>query len=180
MKKFFAIALLTVASLSASAQVYLGGSVGYWHDDTADSDSFTIKPEIGYEINETWGVGTTIGYTYTKADDVKAHLFELAPYARYTYFRTDNNLLNLFVDGQVGLGIGSTKYDDDSETAVYWNIGFRPGVAININDKFSFETKFGFLGYQGADKHAEAAGVHKCGGLNFSTQELTFGFFYHF
>lgn len=180
MKKFIAIALMVVASLSVSAEdLYIGGSVGYWHDDTADSDSFVIKPEIGYKINETWGVGATIGYTYAKTD-VKAHLFEFAPYARYTYFRTGNDMLELFVDGGVGLGIGSTKYDDDSETAVYWNLGFRPGVAINITDKFTFETKFGFLGYQGADKNAEAAGIHKCGGLDFSTQQLTFGFFYNF
>lgn len=180
MKKFVAIALLAVASLGASAEdLYVGGSVGFWHDDSADSDSFVIKPEVGYCINDTWSVGAEIGYTYSKTA-VKSHLFEFAPYARYTYFRTDNNLLDLFVDGQVGLGVGSTKYDDGSETAVYWNLGFRPGVAIHVTEKFSFEAKFGFLGYQGADEHAEAAGIHKCGGLDFSTQQLTFGFYYNF
>lgn len=182
MKKLLAIAALAAASLSASAQVYVGGSVGYWHDATEKTNSFVLRPEIGYEVNEKWSFGTTVGYTYADAEGFSADLFEFSPYARYNYFRTDDGRLNLFVDGQVGIGVGSADYDgsDSSETAVYWNVGFRPGVSLNISEHFSFVAKFGFLGYQGADKNSELIGIHEGGGFDFSTQELSFGFHYTF
>lgn len=108
-------------------------------------------------------------------------MFEFNPYARFTYFRTSNNLVQLFIDGGVGVGLGSVDYgDDDSDTAVTWNVGFRPGVAFNFTDKFSVVAHVGFLGYQGANNAAFDAGYPRKGGISFDTRDLTLGFYYNF
>lgn len=178
MKKFLVMAFMAVMALGASAQVYLGGSIGYAHKtiDVEDegetfevkSDAFTIAPEIGYNLSEKWAVGAGLEYTWLK--DAYNH-FSIHPYARYTYFRTDNNLVQLFVDG--GFNIGYMKPDGgDSECT--WGIGFEPGIALNLTEKFSLVAHVGFLGY----KDEKAAG--KTYGLNLDGNDLSFGFYYNF
>lgn len=183
MKKFFAIAVLALASLSAAAEgLFVGGSLGYWHDGKDNTNSLTILPEIGYGLNDHWTIGTTVGYNYQHycGTGVSGNLFQFNPYLRYTYFRSDNNLINLFLDGTVGVGLGWTSSDYDTDTACTWQIGVTPGIAINITEKFSFVTHVGFLGYKGANNAAKYAGYYSEGGLLLNSQNLTFGFYYNF
>lgn len=188
MKKFFALAILAVASLSASAQgFYAGGSLGFWHDSNdkgSVTNNLTILPELGYNLNNSWAVGTTIGYDYTHLchEGTSVNLFQFNPYVRYTYFRTDNNVLSLFLDGTVGVGAGWASYDEgeDSKTACTWQVGVKPGIAINITKHFSFVTHVGLLGYQGANNAAKDAGYSSKGGLMLNGNNLTFGFYYNF
>lgn len=190
MKKIFTIALMAVAAIAAKADgLYVGGNVGFMHQDQqteygkVSTNEFSIIPEIGYNLNKSWAIGTTIGYDYThwNGTDTDLHMFEFNPYARWSYFRTSNNLVQLFIDGGAGIGCGTYEYkDDDSHTAVTWNVGLRPGIAINFTDKFSFVTHIGFLGYQGANNAAYDAGMPRKGGFSFSGNDLTFGFYYNF
>lgn len=188
MKKILTLALVAVASVfgASAGDGYVGGSIGFMHNETKSSQTneFTILPEIGYNFNSQWAIGTTIGYDYTHwcGSDESLHLFEFNPYARFTYFRTSNNLVQLFVDGGAGIGLGSYDYGDDrdSHTAVTWNIGFRPGVAFNFTDKFSVVAHVGFLGYQGANNAAFDAGMPRKGGISFDTRDLTLGFYFNF
>ncbi len=185
MKKLLALAVLAVASLGASAEgFYAGGSLGYMHDGKKNTNHMTIMPEIGYNISSNWAVGTTIGYEYAHlcGYGISSNLFKFDPYARYTFFKSSNNLINLFVDGRIGLGLGWVSTEDDSsETAVTWNIGLRPGVAINITKRFSFVTHIGFFGYEGANDNAKATGVYSNnGGFSLDGNDLTFGFYYNF
>ena len=65
MKKFFAIAALAVASLTANAQAWLGGSFNFnWEkgkwDGAKATTSWKIAPEIGYNINENWAIAGKI------------------------------------------------------------------------------------------------------------------------
>ena len=48
MKKivFFLFATMLVASVKA--QVYVGGTVGLWHNDDLDATFFKLEPEVGY------------------------------------------------------------------------------------------------------------------------------------
>lgn len=188
MKKFFAFAVLAVASLCASAEnFYVGGSLGFWHDseDNQSTNTLSILPEIGYNLSDNWAVGTTIGYNFghTCNEGISTHIFEFNPYVRFTFFKTENNLVNLFVDGGAGIGAGWTSYKhgDDSETAITWNVGFRPGVALNLTDKFSVVAHVGMLGYNGANNAAKATGLyHDNGGFLLNGNNLSFGFYYHF
>lgn len=192
MKKILTLAVVAIASVfGANAEgLYVGGSLGFEHNDQkvlghrVMTNEFTILPEIGYNLNSRWAIGTTIGYDYTHwcGEETSLHMFEFNPYARFSYFRTSNNLVQLFVDGGAGIGLGSYDYGDDSDshTAVTWNVGFRPGVAFNFTDKFSMVAHIGFLGYQGANNAAYDGGKPRKGGISFDTRDLTLGFYFNF
>ncbi len=179
MKKLFVLAVVAVMAVSASAQNwYLGGAFGYEHSTVetdinganvkVKSDLFTIAPELGYNIDETWAVGATLNYTWAKD---AYNRFAISPYARYTFFRTDNNLVSLFVDG--GVGIGYLK-PDEGDSKCTWEIGFKPGLAVNLTEKFSLVAHVGFLGYQDLKEAGKTYGV------NLDGRNITFGFYYNF
>lgn len=186
MKKFLFIAVMAVCSLCASAQYYAGGSLGFWHQDKDGSatNSLAILPEIGMNLNDNWAVGATIGYSYNHlcGSGISNHIFEFDPYARYTYFRSDNGLISLFVDGIVGIGAGWTnyKYGDDSKTACTWQIGAAPGIDVNLTKRFSVVAHVGFLGYKGANNAAKAGGHTEEGGLLLNSRNLSLGFYVNF
>ncbi|MCD8395405.1 MAG: porin family protein [Bacteroidales bacterium] len=181
MKKIFAAVMVAMMSLTASAENwFVGGEVGLWRNDSDHETFFKIMPEAGYSFNETWTVGASVGYSMDHFTGVTGNLFKVAPYARYTYFRLDR--ISLFVDGGVDLGLGWTSYKhgNDSDTACTYGIGFKPGFAVNVTDKFSLVAHFGFLGYQGANDAAKDGGADTAWGLDFSGYNLTFGFYYNF
>lgn len=197
MKKIFAIAALAVASVFGTANAgngYIGGSIGFMHESgnvslfnqstRATINTFNILPELGYNFNDKWAIGTTIGYEYKHFNgfDTDSHMFEFNPYARFTFFRTSNNLVQLFVDGGAGIGLGSIDYgdDDDAKTGIIWNVGFRPGVALNFTDSFSMVAHLGFLGYEGANRRAYNAGYNRKGGIMLDGNNVTLGFYYNF
>ncbi|MFG6381903.1 MAG: porin family protein [Muribaculum sp.] len=175
MKKLFVLAVIAVMALGASAQNwFIGGAFGYAHstveteDEKVKSDVFTIAPEVGYNIDETWAIGATLNYTWEKD---MYNRFAISPYARYTFFRTDNNLVSLFVDG--GFGIGYLK-PDEGDSKCTWEIGFKPGLAVNLTEKFSLVAHVGFLGYQDLKEAGKTYGV------NLDGRNITFGFYYNF
>ena len=163
---------VVMTALSVKAQVYVGGELSFWHNDDADVTSFIIAPEIGYNFNEKWAVGGNIGFGYAKADDAKATTFAIAPYARYSYY--ENKVVRLFIDG--GFGFSSTKVED-MDAVTGFEVGFKPGIAIKLNEKFSLVAKCGFLGYRDdymGQKENNGAG------LALSSEDLSFGFHYEF
>ncbi|MDE6859945.1 MAG: porin family protein [Duncaniella sp.] len=185
MKKIFVLAVISIMAVCASAQdIFVGGSVGAWRNGSDKTTSITIAPEIGYNLSENWAIGTTVGYNYIHTTGINTHLFSITPYARYSYFKS--GMLNLFVDGGFGLGAGKSKYEgESSDTAVTYEIGFKPGLALNITEKFSLVAHVGFLGYRGANDAAtdalEAAGISaKSWGLDLSGYNLSFGLYYTF
>lgn len=193
MKKILTLAVIAMASVfgANAGDGYIGGSLGFMHSSERNdagykvtTNEFNILPEIGYNLNSQWAIGTTIGYDYTHwcGADMSLHMFEFNPYARFSYFRSSNNLVQLFVDGGAGIGLGSFDYGDDRDThtAVTWNVGFRPGVAFNFTDSFSVVAHIGFLGYKGANNAAFDAGQPRQGGIMFDTRDLTLGFYFNF
>ena len=104
MKKFLAIAIMLAASISASAQLYLGGSIGLNRNTSENETNLTIAPEIGYELNSKWAIGGELAYNYKYDDGLSTNVFAIRPYARYTYYSCADNRVNLFVDGGFGLG----------------------------------------------------------------------------
>lgn len=184
MKKFILGAIAMIASVTASAQVYVGGAFGLNRDFDKNTTEFAILPEVGYNFNDTWAAGLTFGYQHNYNNGACLNLGEIAPYARWTYFSTKNKLVSLFIDGGVGLDFGTTKIagvkDSTSDTAFIWNIGFKPGIAFQPTKNFTVLAHVGFLGYESANKHAKSWGYTDKFGLNFRTTSLNLGFYYNF
>ncbi|MBQ1393585.1 MAG: outer membrane beta-barrel protein, partial [Lachnospiraceae bacterium] len=99
MKKVMMTLVAAMITVAASAQVYVGGSLGIGSVKLGGNDaktSFKIVPEIGYNINDEWAVGLAIGYQQGecklgKADylqETEMKLFGVNPYVRNTFLRT--------------------------------------------------------------------------------------------
>ncbi len=180
MKKIVLTMVAALAAVSMNAQVYIGGSVAIeaWSSQKLAGDksetAFKIMPEIGYNLNDEWAIGTVIGYQSDKFNGVNGiseSAFSIAPYARYTFAKLGK--VNLFVDG--GLAFTSASKADWTEIAV----GFQPGLAVNLNDKLSFVSHFGFLGWDQLNPDGDDNNISKFG-LNLDATNITFGLYYNF
>jgi hypothetical protein len=174
MKKIVLMMVVMLATISASAQVYVGGGLGFTGTKVEGVKSTNIKilPEIGYELDENWSIGTVIGWQYNKVEDYKVNTFQIAPYARYNFLHSEK--VNLFVDG--GFGVASSKVKG-CDALNLWQVGFKPGVSVRLSEHFLFVAKYGFLGYKEANEGGYKAKEY---GFDFDTDELSFGFHYIF
>lgn len=141
MKKLVLILVLSVAALSARAQVYLGGSFNFAAANQAAQVS--IIPEVGYAFSDNMAAGVALGYANDESLQAfeGASVFYFAPYFRYTFLNAGP--VRLFADAELQLGIAS----EGRETLTHWNLGIRPGIAIPITDHLSFVGHIGQLGY---------------------------------
>ncbi|MBP5376839.1 MAG: outer membrane beta-barrel protein [Bacteroidaceae bacterium] len=186
MKKVILAALVAVASLSANAQVYLGGTLGFNAGKAVDgadnTTKFQIAPEVGYSFNEKWAVGLAISFTTANGDfnengfptsatkyGKSSTVFGFSPYARYTFAKT--GIASFFLDG----GVGFNFYNNDGGTA--WQIGVRPGVKLSASEKVDFVAQLGYLGYAKASK---GQGKGNMFGLNVDNTAIKFGVYYNF
>ena len=143
MKKMILAALVAVASLSANAQVWVGGGLGA--SIQKNHTSLSIAPEIGYAINDQWQValGAGYGFNQTKVDvlgetiTTNTNTLALQPYVRYV--ATTIGKFSLFFDlcGDFGL------LDDARDYAVT----LQPGIAWMATDHWTAAFRFGKVGY---------------------------------
>ena len=181
MKKVMMTLVAAMITVAASAQVYVGGSLGIGSVKLGANDaktSFKIVPEIGYNINDEWAVGLAIGYQegeckLGKADylqETEMKLFGVNPYVRNTFLRT--KYVNVFVDG--GLTYQTIK-DFGSD----FQIGLKPGVAVNFNDKLSFVAHIGFIGYETFSPKGDGKSSNTVG-VDLDGNNITFGLYWNF
>lgn len=180
MKKILTFAIALIATVTASAEGwYAGGSVAFNRDITDNETEFIIMPEIGYNLTEKVAIGGVLGYDHTYDNGIKLNLFKVAPYLRYTYFKS--GIVNLFVDGGVEFGTGKAKFDgESSDAANVWGIGIKPGVSLNVSKNVSLIAHIGFLGYQGANDEAKSAGQPEKFGIGLNGNDISIGFYYNF
>ncbi|MBQ9357037.1 MAG: porin family protein [Prevotella sp.] len=182
MKKILMTLAAACMAVTMNAQVYVGGSVGIASvkDGNADAETtYKFLPEVGYNINDEWAVGVTLGYQKGNCNLINASYnpninyekFSIAPYVRYTVPVGSN--VNLFVDG--GISYGSVK-DNYTEFA----LGLKPGVAFTLSDKLSFVTHFGFVGFNSKNPKADGVDTSNATGVEFNQNNLTFGLYYNF
>ena len=76
MKKIVLMAAFAVASIAASAQVYVGGGLGFSSDKAAHPEGVEVKakntikilPEVGYKLDDKMAVGIALGFNHFHAD----------------------------------------------------------------------------------------------------------------
>lgn len=181
MKKLCMTLVALFIAVCASAQVYVGGSVGvssvdYGGDD--DETTYKLVPEIGYKFNDTWsagiafgwskeGVSVTNGYngTYTQM----CNAFEFNPYARYNILR--GKMVNVFCDASVGYK-HYNKVDVDQ-----YQIGLKPGVELKL-DRFSLIAHVGFIGWE--QQKQNGGGKISSWGVDLDGTNILLGLYYNF
>ena len=183
MKKILLSLAVAFVSLAASAQVYVGGSVGIASSKTDGADAVTIYqflPEVGYNINGDWAIGTTLGWgkgNPVKYEGESSNYVKVAPYARYTFVRS--KYVNAFVDG----GFGYTHYNHAhslGNSVNEWEAGLRPGLAVNLSPKVSFVSHIGFVGWKSSKEDVSSAKAENVWGASLNGNNITFGVYYNF
>lgn len=174
MKKMILTLAVSVMTLVASAQTYVGGGIGLWRNSDEKTTSFNIQPEIGFNLNSKWALGVALGYEHASVNGTKANAFSVSPYARYTFARL--GAVSLFADGTAGVTTAKVK---GSDSATAWEIGIKPGVAVSLNNRISFVAHVGFLGYKDTDEIPSMASQDGFG-FNLNGNSLTFGLYYNF
>ena len=116
MKKIILMAAFAVASVAASAQVYVGGGLGFSSDKAAHPEGVEVKakntikilPEVGYKLKDKFDGAVKIGYAHGEngsnmmgfdipGDYDYANAFILNPYVRYTFAKAGD--FSFFADG---------------------------------------------------------------------------------
>lgn len=180
MKKIFSVIAATLVAVSVNAQVYVGGSlsVNAWSSQKNAGDksetTFKIMPEVGYNLNDEWAIGTVIGYVsdkWTGVNGLSENAFVFNPYARYTFLKAGK--VSLFVDG--GVDFTTASKADWKEFAV----GLKPGLAVSLSDNISFVSHVGFIGYDVLNPDGDDNNISNFG-LDLSGENLTFGLYFNF
>ena len=195
MKKVMLMVAFMVASVAASAQVYVGGGIGFssekeaYLDGTPEPDSLTkfhLTPEVGYNLSDNLAVGIGLGINYGKQGDTKNTGFEIAPYARWTFVKW--NKVSLFLEGGLAYGFDKTKSEHESgnqtistETKnAYFKIGVKPGLRVDLTDHVALMTRVGWFGYECTMPDGDDMNNGSRFGLDVDGENLTFGLLYSF
>lgn len=182
MKKLLLTLLVAVSALTANAQMYVGGEVGLWRNNKAETTDFSIQPEVGYNLSDHWAIGLNIGYAHSYNNGTSVNGFIAMPYARYTYYEW--GIVNLFLDG--GFGFNTYKHQDADEAYNAWQVGVSPGLSVKVAKNLSFVAHIGFLGYRDSDSDLPGinAPVSAFGddgfGFRLSGNDVRFGLYYNF
>ncbi len=171
----------TAMAVSMNAQVYVGGSVGVGSVKYGSQDAETtykFVPEIGYNLTDEWALGVAFGYQKgacslgngNYGQDVDTELLQINPYVRYTAVKS--KLVNVFVDG--GVGIGSYK-----DLGTQFQLGLRPGLAVNLNENISFVAHVGFIGFESFSPKGDGDSSNTVG-VDLDGNNVTFGLYFNF
>ena len=172
MRKLFLLVVIVMAAITASAQegIYLGGGISLWRNNDVDKTSFSITPDVGYNLSEKWAVGVELAYAH-KGEEISTNAFALAPYARYSFY--ENKIVRLFLDMGFGFSTQKAKHQDAVNG---FEIGVKPGMAIKLNHQFSLITKVGFAGYRDDYFRGEGSGF----GVSVEGENISIGIDYEF
>jgi len=184
MKKILLTSVLAlgVATSAHATDWFVGGSVGFnWVEDTYTS--FSIAPEVGYNLNEKWDVGAMLGYKYWSQSGIKyvESEYSAGVFARYNVIQFgDVKLLGkatAYVDYWSESFDGKTLFDGTS-----FGLKVAPMITYDISKSFTLFTELDFLG---AGIHSVVDGKTSFG-FGFDSNsvkklgDIKVGFYYNF
>lgn len=149
MKRFLCLTLLIMCVLTAQAQGYVGGNLGFKYNRpfttsaviVGGNTQFSIAPEIGYSFNKYLAVGASFRFRFENGG---VSYFSVVPYTRFTFAQWEH--FGLFVDALFDY---TTSLPSSSGSKVQtWDAGLAPGIKIPITSKYGLTTRFAFLGWR--------------------------------
>lgn len=170
MKRFLLMAVMVFMTVAANAQFYVGGSATlqavHYDDDT--TLAFGIAPELGYNIDDMWSVGASIGFNSVKPDGGDSvNTFSVLPYVRGKFLRAGD--FTFF--GDLYGGYESMSWGGHNENG--WTVGLRPGVAFNLADNWSLTATTSLLSYDKWGKKGTTT-------IGVDMSDVTVGIYYNF
>ena len=138
MKKVFAsFIVLAALSLSANAQWYIGGGMGFDlnSNDGSTHAMFNITPEGGYNFNDKIAAGLALPITFSTGSSVS-----FRPYFRYKFVKFGP--VSLFADAYAEFGSVASAFS--------WGVGAAPGLMCDIKNNWSIAGHIGNIGYSEA------------------------------
>ena len=169
MKKLILPAIMAIATvMGMNAQTYkwwAGGRSTFWAGDKGVN--FIVAPEVGYHLAPKWTIASSLGIqAFNNKDGKDIYGVVFNPYMRYTAFK--QGILLGFIDGGVEFGVGDI-------TGI--QLGFKPGIALLLTERFTAATQFGFIGFNdGKDIGGRKQGF----GFDLSGYCSTIAFFFSF
>jgi len=163
-KVLFSVVLALATTFGASAQLWIGGEVGFssstakTDDFKATASTFSIAPEIGYSINDNLGVGLTFafgteGQKIGDADRESASAFAIAPFVQYKAIEFGK--FQLFARAAFQFESNTGAYELGEELDDLWGddklkmsgfgVNIAPYMHYVINEKFNLVAKLNFL-----------------------------------
>ena len=94
-------------------------------------------------MNGKWAVGGQLILDVAGGEGPSTTAFAIAPYARFSYY--ENDIVRLFLDMGFGVSVNKVAHSDADAG---FELGVKPGLAVKLNDNFSFITKVGFAGFR--------------------------------
>lgn len=201
MKKFIIAAIVAVSAMTANAQVWIGGNIGFntttntvkVGDVSTDNSAqnFEIAPEVGYNLGDNWAIALKIGYAHTAEKTLgidnykvsgRANSFSINPYVRYTFVKAGN--FSAFVDG--GVALASTHINGTSdylENPFAISVGINPGIAYAVSNKVTLVAHIGDLSYSNISVKTKSDVPVKVSSSKFNINlinSISFGAYYNF
>ena len=139
-KKFLVLLLVAGFSTNAAAQFFVGGTggVGYLND----AFRMAVKPMAGYEFDDRWAVGTTLGFSLVTHNG--SEVFGVAdPFVRFTCWNNSKLFVDLVAHSEM-------LFQSELYTA---NVGISPALRYSISSHWQLTGQAGIVGaqYDGAD-----------------------------
>ena len=151
-KRLLVILFFMTLSYAASAQWFVGGSIGGSYSNSKSTNTkawaVSISPEAGYILNENWAVGGLISYgkavtkvysQYLDKTDVDITLFSINPYAIYAPIK----FKNFAVCAEMGVTFAPRQTGINYAA---FGAYITPLLTYNINEHIVLKTNLDFAG----------------------------------
>ncbi|MFD0990843.1 outer membrane beta-barrel protein [Mariniflexile jejuense] len=152
-------------------------------------NSFSIKPDLGYVINDNLIIGVMPGFNIynsktinpSNSNEFKSLGYSITPYVRKYVSIGKNFAFNL--QGEVSYAfLNEDQYADNSSNATKGSeksffIGLRPGLTYGLSQKVLINTNIGAIGYSHLKRDYEIGSDSKGNTFNvgLGTSNLYFG-----
>lgn len=204
MKKILLTLALAAFAMTANAQLVIGGNINANHDNWHTTDyasgtttnSFTIMPKVGYQLNENMQIGAQLGwqYDYTRSYFGNADTYTSTsmtgasgqptiwfnPYFRYNVANWKN--FTVFAEAQLRLGLHleSSNYTSATSTTVnngdnYTSFGLTivPGLNYSLSEHFSMDLYVNIFRCYAEFATSDGSGSHEFGlGANMNNRSI--------
>lgn len=142
MKKLLSVlAIVFALSLTANAQVYMGGSIGLHAQKNACE--FALSPEVGYTFQGNTGVGCLFDFNINQDKDFG---FGVNPYFEYRFLEIDK--FTLYLHTYLHYNVSTAEWPiNESKFDHNYGVSLHPGVIWGVTDHWSVAFYLGGVEY---------------------------------